>query len=101
MTKWYQSVDGAPGFTNEALQAISLKVIEAEESRKKIVCNLVFYERAMRKSTIEWSGVKTTDYVNVGMNINSDSLPIVTQAFRIYACYCKFPLKGSNMIFFN
>lgn len=44
--KWYQVVDGSPGFTQEALDAIALR---SKELSKPIIVNLVSDEMAIRE----------------------------------------------------
>lgn len=76
LSKWYQSVDGSPGFTKEALTALKLK--EADSS-KPLLCNLVFDEMSIRKQ-VEWTGRKFAGYVDIGSKIDSDTLPQAKQA---------------------
>lgn len=71
VSKWYRSVNAAPGFTEESLNALKMKVAEANYT---ILCNLVLDEMAIRKQ-IEWTGKKFVGYVDFGANVDSDSLP--------------------------
>ena len=47
--KWYESIDGSPGFTTEALMVLKLKTTEAAEKNQKVVCNLVMDEIYIKK----------------------------------------------------
>lgn len=72
LTRWYQTIDGAPGFTQEAFLALQHR---AEEARKKgftIICNLVMDEMAIRKN-VEWTGKKFTGFVDFGGDIQGDN----------------------------
>ena len=44
-----------------------------------VVCSLVFDEMAIRKH-VEWNGTKFVGYVDVGTDIDDDSVPITTEA---------------------
>lgn len=79
ITKWLQSIDGSPGFTTEALQALTIKVQQAKEMNKTVVCNLVMDEIAIRKQ-IEWTGKKFTGYIDLGTNLDADNLPEAKEA---------------------
>nr|XP_037278211.1 THAP domain-containing protein 6-like [Rhipicephalus microplus] len=49
ITKWYSSINGEPGFTSEAINAIRAKASEAKKNNKQLLCNLVVDEMAIRK----------------------------------------------------
>jgi len=51
--KWFSVVDGEPGFTFEAFEAIRMKVNETHEP---IICNIAIDEMAIRKQTIFLNG---------------------------------------------
>lgn len=74
LQKWYESVDGRPGCTGEALTAISLKVSEARKSQKHIICSLVMDEIAIRQH-VSYSKAKNTyyGYVDFGNDFEKDS----------------------------
>lgn len=57
LSRWYQSTDGSPGFTKEAFNALKIKAEESSKKGKKIFCNLVMDEIAIRKH-VEWTGKK-------------------------------------------
>lgn len=48
ISKWYQTIDGSPGFIHEALTALKLKQNEAM-TQGNIFCNLVFDEMSLRR----------------------------------------------------
>lgn len=79
ISKWYQSIDGSPGFTSEAFEAVKFKVAEQAEKGEKVVCNLVMDEMAIMKR-VEWTGKKFTGYVDIGAHIDSDSVPEAKEA---------------------
>lgn len=65
--KWYESVDGAPGYTTEALQLLNIKCKEAAEKNTKLICNLVMDEIFIKKH-IEFSPAEKRfyGYVDIG-----------------------------------
>lgn len=69
--KWYSSVNGEPGFTQEAVNVLSLKVRQTAEidKNKKIICSLVFDEMAVRQQ-IEYDGSRYHGYVDMGACID-------------------------------
>lgn len=70
LRSWYQSVDGKPGFTKEALHTIKNKV---KESDKEIYATIVFDEMAIR-SGVEYhpQGRKYYGHVNFGTSLQTD-----------------------------
>lgn len=76
IAKWYRSVDGSPGFSQEALVAIKMKVADA---KTQIICNMTLDEMSVRKQ-IEWDGRKFYGYVDVGSNLDSDTVPEAKEA---------------------
>jgi hypothetical protein len=49
---WYRSVNGSPGFTNEALHAIKLRVANNKNKGKNTICNIVVDEMAIRQQLL-------------------------------------------------
>lgn len=49
LNKWYSTVDGSPGFTQEALQALKVKRNEALSHNKTLLCNMVIDEMSIRQ----------------------------------------------------
>lgn len=80
LSKWYQSVDGAAGFSKEALTALEMKVQENSKKGYSTLCNLVVDEMAIRRH-VEWDGKKFYGYADVGTKTSDDSFPIAKDAF--------------------
>lgn len=79
VSKWYQKIDGKPGFTQEALNALLFKVKENNNKGKPTYGNLVIDEMSIRKK-IEWTGEKFVGYVDIGASVEADSLPEAKEA---------------------
>lgn len=47
--KWYSSIDGKPGFSNEAFTALRCKANEANQNGEELLVSLVYDEMAIRK----------------------------------------------------
>jgi len=75
LRRWYQSVDGEPGFTAEALSALKARVDQARKKNETIVCSLMMDEMAI-KSHVEWVGSKLYGYVDMGTGVDDDSNPV-------------------------
>ncbi|VEN42830.1 unnamed protein product [Callosobruchus maculatus] len=95
ISKWYSSVNGQPGFTEEAKHALKVKVEEASLRGYQIICSLVFDEISIRKQ-VEWDGHHYHGFVDIGSKIDSDSIPQASEALVIMlvginACW-KVPL---------
>ncbi|CAK1586692.1 unnamed protein product [Parnassius mnemosyne] len=76
LTRWYQCVDGEPGFTKESLDALKLLV---KNSSKQLYAALCFDEMAIRKH-VEWDGENYIGFANTGNNVENDELPIAKEA---------------------
>ncbi|XP_030762132.1 uncharacterized protein LOC115886942 [Sitophilus oryzae] len=76
ISKWFRAVDGGPGFTQESLKALELK---QKDCSKPLLCNLVMDEMSIRRQ-VEWTGQKFTGYVDIGTNIDDDTLPEAREA---------------------
>ena len=76
---WYSSMDGEPGFTKDALNALKAKVLAAKRDSQEVVCALMLDEMSIRKH-VEWDGKQFRGYVDLGTGINDDSLPEATDA---------------------
>ena len=80
LRKWYASVDGAPGFTAEALEAIKMKVNEMKSNEKQLICGLVMDEMFIREH-VQWNGKRHQGFVNFGTGTDQhDSLPKAREA---------------------
>ncbi|RVE45839.1 hypothetical protein evm_009520 [Chilo suppressalis] len=68
--KWYQSIDGEPGFTTEALEALRLIVNKANGL---VYCCLMIDEIAIKRK-IEWDGKVFHGYVDFGGCLDNDQI---------------------------
>ena len=81
---WYSSVNGETGFTQDAMTAMKAKVLAAKRDGQEVVCALMLDEMSIRKH-IEWDGKRFRGYVDLGTDINDDSLPEATDALVFMA----------------
>jgi len=65
--RWYLVVDGNPGFTKEALEAIKQKC-----SIKDVICNLVIDEMSIREH-IQYQGQQYHGFVDCGTGLQSET----------------------------
>lgn len=81
ISKWYQVINGQPGFSKEAFITIKSK---AEHST--VLCNIVVDEMSIREN-IEWDGKKMYGFVDLGtdISIESDDLPHAKNALVFMA----------------
>lgn len=77
--KWYRVVDGSPGYTEEALRAIEIKVKECHNQNKSLVCSLIMDEMAI-KTHIQWNGKKQVGLIDYGIPMEDDVLPVAKEA---------------------
>ncbi|CAL1284507.1 unnamed protein product [Larinioides sclopetarius] len=80
LRKWYQSIDGSPGFTDAALSALKMKVSEATKLNKTVICALIVDEMSIKKH-IDWIKDKFIGYVDFGTRLDDDQLPVATEAY--------------------
>lgn len=78
--KWYESVDGDPGFTSSALTALNMKALDASSKNEKVICALIVDEMSIRKH-IEWDGKAFCGYIDYGTDLDDDQLPVATEAY--------------------
>lgn len=76
--QWYSSVNGKLGFNEEACNMLLLLSSKYREG-KMLTAALINDEMAIRE-LIEYNGKKFTGYVDTGLNIDDDSLPIANNA---------------------
>ncbi|CAH1981442.1 unnamed protein product [Acanthoscelides obtectus] len=96
ITKSYATVNGSPGFLTEALQALKIKVTEARNQEKEILCNLVFDEMCIMKK-VEWDGKRTYGYVELDIGDAGDTGDTVEEArealvFMLVALNCSWKI---------
>ncbi len=72
---WYSSMNGEPGFTQNAMAALKAKVLAARRDNQEVVWALMLDEMSIRKHG-EWDGKQFRGYVDLGTGINDDSLRI-------------------------
>jgi len=77
--RWFESVDGKPGYTAEAFQAFEVCATAAGASGKPLICVLMMDKVAIRQQ-IEWDRHIYHGYVDVGAETDDDSLPIAKEA---------------------
>lgn len=75
LSRWYQCVDGNPGFCKESLRAVKIihEMGVKKNSSHKTICALSFDEMAIRKH-IDLDGDDCIGYVNYGNNIPNEKL---------------------------
>ena len=76
---WYGRMNGEPGLTIESLDVLKLHVQQAKLENTTVYCNLVLDEMAIRKH-VEWDGKQFRGYVDMGTEVEDDSLPVATEA---------------------
>lgn len=86
--RWYTSVDCLPGFTQEALNVIRLKVAE---SGQKLVCSLVFDEMSIRQQ-VEWDGKRFYGYVDFGKGIDTTEQAKQVLVFMLVAINARWKI---------
>jgi hypothetical protein len=69
--RWYQTINGKPGFTQEAFDALSMKVKDATKRGDDVLCGLMIDEMAIRKH-LEWDGHKYVDFTDMAVSLNSN-----------------------------
>ena len=84
ISSWYNAMNGEPGFTKEALTALKAKVLAAKRDGQKVVCALMLDEMSIRKH-VQWDGKKYRGFVDLGTDIDDDSLPEATEALVFMA----------------
>lgn len=78
LSKWYSNIDADPGFTEEALKYLTLKV---KHSSHPIYCSLMMDEMAIRQH-LEYDGVKYYGRIDMGNGFTSnDNLDIAKECF--------------------
>lgn len=71
--KWYQSINGNPGCTSESLFALKIRTAAAAKNGKKIICNLIMDEMAIRRQIIFNNVTKQfSGFCDFGAALNKD-----------------------------
>lgn len=76
LTSWYQGINGEPGFSEEALSALTMLV---KKSTRQIYGALSFDEMAIRKC-VEFDGKNYVGFVNFGNIRENHELPVAKEA---------------------
>ena len=85
ISSWYNVMNGEPGFAKEALTALKAKVLAGKrDGGQQVLCSLMLDEMSIRKH-VQWDGKKYLGFVNLGTNIDDDSLPEATKALVFMA----------------
>jgi len=71
LSKWYQHIDDAPGFTDSAFKALQLR---SEARGETLLCSLIMDEISIRKH-VEFDGRKYHGYIDMGTCLDDDGLP--------------------------
>ena len=84
--RWYQTINGKPGFTQEAFHALSMKVKDATKRADDVLCGLMIDEMAIRKH-LECDGHKYVGFTDIGNGIDDGdySSPLASEAFVFMA----------------
>lgn len=78
LKKWYATVDGAPGFTAETLNAVKMKVNELNGKGKKLVCGVIIDEMYIKEAT-HFNGQRLQGYVNYGLGADNHEVCLKLQ----------------------
>ena len=91
--KWYKTVNGRPGFTKEAFEALTKRSTASAAGGKRVVCSLMMDEVAIRQQ-LEWTGKDFQGYIDMGTGLDDDSLPLAKEAltFMVVAINDSFKL---------
>ena len=76
ISRWYQSVDDAPGFTKYAFNALKMR---SEGLDRKLLCSLIMDEVAIHRK-IDFDGVKFHGQIDMGTELDDDALPVAKEA---------------------
>lgn len=81
LSKWYQTVDGRPGFTKEAFNALKAR---AESSKEELIYTLVFDEMKI-KNLVEYEPLsqRSFGYVDFGNQLETDCNNECTEALTL------------------
>ena len=77
--RWYSSIGGCPGFTDEAFVSLKQKVEEASGRGEEVVCSLMLDEMSIMRH-LDFDGKRVVGYVDIGTQNDDDSLPEATEA---------------------
>ena len=75
----YAKIEADPGFTEPAFTELRKKTEEAKLAGKEVICSLMLDEMAIKKN-ISFDGKKYRGYVDLGNEIDDDTLPPAKEA---------------------
>ena len=80
--KWFESINGSPGYSKEALLAIKMKMAEASSKNKTLLCCLMMDEMSIRKHVqLDAGKKKFVGYVDFGGAIaDRENFPVAKEA---------------------
>ena len=81
---WYSEVEGDPGFTKAAFEAVSQTVTKNKEEGRETLCSLMLDETAVRKQ-MEFANNRYHGFVDIGNAEVDDSAPKAKDAFVLMA----------------
>ena len=76
ISRWYQSVDDAPGSTKYAFNALKMR---SEGQDRKLLCSLIMDEVAIHRK-IDFDGVKFHGQIDMGTELDDDALHVAKEA---------------------
>lgn len=83
--KWYSVIDGKPGFSAEAFNALKLKSIEANKNGQQILACVMFDEMSIRKQVeFDEHANRSTGQVNFGSNIDNTEEVVYAKDALVY-----------------
>jgi hypothetical protein len=77
--KWFRTIDGRPGFSREAFDALKVRSAALFQSGKRLICALMLDEVAIRQQT-EWDGKQYHGYIDMGTGLYNVAMPLATEA---------------------
>ena len=79
LRKQYSKIPADPGFTKPAFDELKKKAEEAKKDGKVVFCSLMLDEMAIKKHVF-WDGKRFRGFVDLGNEVDDDSVPVATQA---------------------
>lgn len=83
--KWYTAINGKPGFSDEAFEALKFKANEANSNGKEILGCVIFDEVAIRKQEeFDEQSASRIGFVNFGTNIAGSNEKVYAKEALVY-----------------
>lgn len=96
---WLNAIDCQPGFTSCAFETLKSIVYENQEKNEPTLCSLVMDEMSIRKQ-IDFQGQRTWGYVDLGTDIDDDTLHCANEVFVLMVVSMKQRWKLPIAYFF-